>query len=88
MLHNYLVDNLSRANYEIIDGGKRYYGEIPNLKGVWATGKTLEECRRNLFETLEGWLVIRLKKNLSIPGFSSARNGKSKRPKSRIPVHV
>jgi len=70
MLQNYLVDNLSRANYEIIDGGKRYYGEIPNLKGVWATGKTLEECRRNLFETLEGWLVIRLKKNLSIPGFS------------------
>jgi len=53
----------------MIDGGKRFYGEIKGLRGVWAVGKTLEECRRNLVTTIEGWLIVRLKKNLPIPHF-------------------
>lgn len=40
---------------------------MPSLQGVWATGKTLEECRRNLREVLEGWIVIRLRQGLQIP---------------------
>jgi len=27
----------------------------------------LEECRKNLSETIEEWVIIRLKKGLSIP---------------------
>ena len=69
MLQDFIYSNLGKARYEIIDGGKRYYGEISGLKGVWALGKTLEECRYNLLETLEGWLIVRLKKNLPIPSF-------------------
>lgn len=69
MIQDYLMHHINKARYEIIDGGKRYYGEIPGLKGVWATGNTLEECRRDLLSTLEGWLIIRLQKNLSVPGF-------------------
>ncbi len=30
-----------------------YYGEVPELRGVWAIGKTLEECRKNLKEAIE-----------------------------------
>ncbi len=67
MIIEFLSQQLKRARYEPIDKGIRYYGEIPGLRGVWATGKTLEECRQNLLEVLEGWLVVRLKKNLSIP---------------------
>ncbi len=52
----------------MIDGGKLFYGEIRGLSGVWATGKTLEECRRNLAEVLDGWMILRLKKNLPLPG--------------------
>lgn len=52
----------------MIDGGKLFYGEIRELSGVWATGKTLEECRRNLAEVLDGWMILRLKKNLPLPG--------------------
>ncbi len=37
------------------------------MKGVWAPGKTLEECRKNLAETIEGWIVLRLREGLSIP---------------------
>jgi predicted RNase H-like HicB family nuclease len=69
MLQEFLTSYLNKAKYELIDEGKTYYGEIPRLKGVWATGKTLEECRKNLLETLEGWLILRLKKNLPIPNF-------------------
>ena len=48
MLIQYIQAALERAKYEIIDDEEPYYGEVPELEGVWATGKTLEECRRNL----------------------------------------
>ena len=56
MLTEYIEAALSRAVYEIIQDEEAYYGEIPGLHGVWATGKTLEQCRQNLRETLEGWI--------------------------------
>jgi len=67
MILEYIQAALSRAKYEIIKDEDPFYGEVPELKGVWATGKTLEECRRNLSEVVEGWIVVRLKKGLSIP---------------------
>jgi len=67
MLQEFFSFYLNKARYELIEGKKTYYGEIPELKGVWATGKNLEECRKNLLETLEGWVILRLKKNLPIP---------------------
>jgi predicted RNase H-like HicB family nuclease len=67
MITEYINEALSRAKYELIDDENPYYGEIPELKGVWAVGPTLEECRRNLAEVVDGWLVVRLKKGLPIP---------------------
>ncbi len=67
MILEYINAALEKAKYEIIEDDEPYYGEVPGLKGVWATGKNLEECRRNLAETIEGWVIIRLKKGLSIP---------------------
>jgi predicted RNase H-like HicB family nuclease len=58
---------MGKAEYEMIDGKKRFYAEIKELKGVWAIGSTLEECRSSLLSTIEGWLIIRLRKNLPIP---------------------
>ena len=55
MLAQYIDAALNRAKYEIIEDEEPYYGEVPELAGVWAAGKTLEECRRNLAEGLEGW---------------------------------
>ncbi len=69
MLQDYLSTYLNKAKYELIDGGKRFYAEIKDLRGVWATGKTLEECRENLVSTLEGWVIFRLRRNLPIPNF-------------------
>ena len=68
-LQNYISKYLNKAKYEMIDDGKRFYGEIKELRGVWAVGRTLEDCRENLINSLEGWLILRLRKNLSIPDF-------------------
>ena len=42
MLIEYVEEALRRARYELIDDKEPYYGEAPELQGVWATGKTLE----------------------------------------------
>ena len=67
MILQYIEAALSRAKYEIIQDEEPYYGEVPELPGVWATGKTLEECRSHLIEVLEGWIIIRIRKGLPIP---------------------
>jgi len=67
MLTEYIEEALKMARYEIIDDEEPYYGEITELKGVWATGKTLEECRNNLKEVIEGWILVSIKKELTIP---------------------
>lgn len=73
MLTEYINAALNRAKYEIIHDEEPYYGEVPELDGVWATGKTLEECRRNLAEVIDGWLVVRLKRGLPIPPVAGHR---------------
>ena len=67
MIIEYIQAALAQAKYEIIKDEEPYYGEVPGLQGVWATGKTLEECRKNLADVIDGWIVVRLKKGLSIP---------------------
>ena len=67
MLIEYINEALSRARYEIIEDEAPYYGEVPELQGVWATGKTLEECRKNLREAIEDWIFLSVKENLPIP---------------------
>lgn len=67
MLTEYVEEALRRAKYEIVDDEYPYYGEIEELKGAWATGKTLEECRNNLKDVVEGWILLSVKKQLPIP---------------------
>lgn len=67
MFTEYLREALDRAHYEIIADEEPYYGEIYDLEGVWATGHTLEECRRNLVDALEDWLLFSVAKGLPIP---------------------
>ena len=67
MLTEYVDVALGKARYEIIDHDDPFYGEIPDLKGVWSSGKTLEECRQNLKEVVEGWILLSIKQSLPIP---------------------
>ncbi len=67
MLRDYIRVALEHAHYELIEDEEPFYGEVPELKGVWATGETLEACRNNLESTVEGWLLLRLSHSLGIP---------------------
>jgi predicted RNase H-like HicB family nuclease len=67
MLLEYIQAALRHAKYEILveDGG--YYGEIPECNGVYANAATLEDCREQLREVLEEWVLFRVHKNLPLP---------------------
>ena len=67
MIVEYIDEALRRARYEIIDDEEPYYGEVRELRGVWATGKTLEECRGNLKDVIEGWILLSIRKGLTVP---------------------
>jgi len=67
VLLQYIQTALEHAHYEIIEDEEPFYGEVPPLPGVWATGKTLEECRRNLAEAVEDWVLLSIAKGLPIP---------------------
>jgi predicted RNase H-like HicB family nuclease len=70
MITEYIKAAMKNAHYEIIEDEEPYYGVIAELKGVWATGKTLEECRDNLTENLEGWILVRNSQGMDIPAIN------------------
>ena len=84
MIVEYIQAALNKAHYEAIKDKNPFYGEIPGLRGVWATGKSLEQCRGHLADTLEGWIMVRLKKGLPLPKI----NGITLKPATRLPVHA
>ena len=67
MITEYIQAALGKARYEIIEDEEPYYREVSELSGVWANGRTLEECRKNLAEVIDGWIMVRLRKGLPIP---------------------
>lgn len=56
----YINAALRKAHYEILPEGEGYIGVIEGLQGVWAQADTLEECREELREVLEEWIVLGL----------------------------
>jgi predicted RNase H-like HicB family nuclease len=66
MLQAYLAKAMESAQYEIMEDGT-FYGEIPPLRGVWAQGKTLEECRHELLEVAEFWLLLKIRDGDTLP---------------------
>ena len=66
MLSEYIQCALGKAHYEIMENG-RYWGEIPELQGVWAEAETLARCREVLREVLEDWLIVGFREGHTIP---------------------
>jgi hypothetical protein len=42
---------------------------VAGLGRVWANAKNLEDCRRELQEVLEDWLLLKVRDRESVPGF-------------------
>jgi predicted RNase H-like HicB family nuclease len=66
MLTKYLRAAMRGAKYELLEEGG-YYGSIPGFEGVWADAVSLEECRDELEEVIEEWLLFRLSRQLPVP---------------------
>lgn len=67
MLTKYIEAAMRHAHYEILADDGSIYGEIPACQGVYANAATLEECRDELAEVLDDWLLFRIHKNLALP---------------------
>ena len=67
MLTKYTQAAMRHAKHEILDDNGSFYGEISMCNGVFANASTLEECREQLEEVLEEWILLRVYKNLPLP---------------------
>ena len=59
-LHNILRLQCTRQD-------TRFYGEIPDFDGVYANAETPEDCREELEEVLEEWILLRVSQHLPLP---------------------
>jgi len=68
MLSNYIAKRMTQAKYKILDD-QTYFGEIPGLPGVWANADNLEDCRNELQEVLEEWILLEVRDREPIPEY-------------------
>ena len=67
MIREYISKAMTGAQYKTLSDDGSWYGEIPGFQGVWANCDTLEECRVELEEVLEEWLLFSISRNLDVP---------------------
>ena len=67
MFSRFVSQKLKSARYKILRDGT-YFGEIPGFKGVWASARNLEDCREELREVLEEWVLLQIKYSKAVPG--------------------
>lgn len=66
MLNEYLDKAMQKAQYEHIEDGT-YFGKIPGFTGVLANTTTMQACREELREVLEGWILLNIADNTPLP---------------------
>ncbi len=66
MIREYVERALRQAQYDKLPDGT-FYGEVPRLRGVLTAAETLEECRNQLAEVVEEWVLVRVAKGLPVP---------------------
>ena len=72
MLFEYIQKALRKAEYKLLDNGT-WFAEIPGFEGIWANGQTVEECRIELQEVLEEWLVLKIRDHDPIPEIEGSK---------------
>ncbi len=70
MLKNYIQAAMSKSRYEILPDDGTFYGELPGFEGVYANAETLEACRVELEEVLEGWILLRVSLHFPLPALN------------------
>ena len=67
LLAEYIEVAMRDAVYEIIEDDGSFFGTVPGFQGAWANADTVEECRRELAEVLEGWIILGIEHGHPIP---------------------
>ncbi len=67
MLNDYIHAAIAQATYEFLTDDAIFYGEIEGFQGVYATGITVEICRKELIEVLEEWILLSVARHLPLP---------------------
>ena len=71
MISHYVARALERAQYRLLKDGT-FAATVRGLRGVIATGATLEACRRDLAEVVEEWVLVRVARGLAVPRLDGA----------------
>ncbi|MHB8777479.1 MAG: type II toxin-antitoxin system HicB family antitoxin [Anaerolineales bacterium] len=72
MLTKYIHEAMKLAKYKILEDGS-YYGDIPGFRGVLANADNLEECRDELQDTLEEWILLGIRLGHNLPEANGIR---------------
>lgn len=79
MFAEYIQASLRHAKYEILEDGT-YMSTVEGLQGVIAIGDSIEECRQDLIEVIEGWIALRLRMGDTIPSIDGVTIDASAEP--------
>ena len=66
MLIEYIQSALRHAHYELMEDG-RFFATIPECRGLWADGATLEESRDELRGALQCWMMLGMRHGDELP---------------------
>ena len=66
MLTKYLETAVKKAEYKRLDD-ETWFAEIPGFKGAWANARNIKDCRRELIEVLEEWILLKTRDHEDIP---------------------
>jgi predicted RNase H-like HicB family nuclease len=66
-MKKYIRAAMGKARYEILPDDGSFYGEIVGFNGVYANTPTLEQCRDELEDVLEGWILLRVSLHFPLP---------------------
>ena len=66
MLQEYIRSALGNSKYKVLEDGT-WFAEIPGFEGVWANSKNVENCRQELIEVLEEWLILKFQDGDQVP---------------------
>jgi predicted RNase H-like HicB family nuclease len=71
MIGDYDARALHRAQYNTHEDGT-FSATVRGLRGVIATGATIEACRHDLAEVVEQWVLVRVARGLAVPALDGA----------------
>ena len=87
MLLEYVEEAMKRAVYEKLEDGT-FWGRIPACPGVVAGSKSLAQCQRDLRESLDGWIIVKLRHGDKIPLISRINLNRPRGSSQLRPSHA